>query len=93
MHTNYRRGVKLILDEGRVCTAVLLRCIQDDPSNVCRLMGYATFEVSPRTGHMLACDFRSAASHAVPLIFILAGFIRLKLFWVVLYADLIGKIA
>lgn len=46
-----------------------------------------------QAGHMLACDFQSAAAHALPLIFILAGFIRLKLCWVVLYADLIGKIA
>ena len=81
MHTNYGRGVKLMSDERQVWTLVLVQRLQERPSNLqsadlwdLQRLGYCPGQV----GHMLACDFRSAAAHAVPLIFILAGFIRLN---------------
>ena len=56
MHTNYGRGVRLISVKGRVWTLVLMQRLLQDPSNVCRRVRSATFGVSPRTGHMLACE-------------------------------------
>ena len=57
MHTKYGRDVKLISDERRACTVVLVQRLH--PSSVCRLVGYATLEVSPRTGraHALHVTF------------------------------------